>query len=273
MGTYRKDPLIPKTAGLVIGLILIVEFIISFGAHFIYRRIDVFYNGNLREFLISGFITLFSLIDFLIVFWIFKQVRQKAKLPVHFLDPLLPSSAKLKDKKFLLLVFWYIITFLLLIIFKNGMLKSVITRLMARLPAYLTIGISEEFTFRVVFFMLIYTALSAQSNKSGRCKRLISGIILTNILFALVHIPGDLLRGDPVNPSRYGIIFLIGMFLSAVLLITENFWIAALFHAVADIYGNVLAPYVSPVFTGIILFLPVIILITGSIFIKRKLNL
>ena len=42
------------------------------------------------------------------------------------------------------------------------------------------------------------------------------------------------------------------------LFVVKNFWIAALLHAVMDIFGNVFEPYISPLLMGIILFFPIL---------------
>ncbi len=95
------------------------------------------------------------------------------------------------------------------------------------------VALFEEFAFRGVIFSVIL------EKRRKNSKDVFTSILLTSIMFGLIHILNIISGADPVSVFlQIGYSFLIGGMCSFVLIETKNIWFCVILHAIYNFGGD-----------------------------------
>ncbi|WP_158305565.1 CPBP family intramembrane glutamic endopeptidase [Alkalihalophilus pseudofirmus] len=103
------------------------------------------------------------------------------------------------------------------------------------------VGIMEEIVFRFIIFWSLYSLITLKR----KSVRILWALLITQILFSLIHFPIDFIRYPDINffSIRFSILLFLGMFLSVLYLYTKNLWIAVFIHGLLNLPMPVILPY------------------------------
>ncbi|MEC2072605.1 CPBP family intramembrane glutamic endopeptidase [Alkalihalophilus marmarensis] len=103
------------------------------------------------------------------------------------------------------------------------------------------VGIMEELVFRFIIFWSLYSLITLKR----KSVRVVCALLITQVLFSLIHIPIDFLRNPDLNffSFRPSILLFMGMFFSVLYLYTKNLWIAVFFHGLNNSPMPLIVPY------------------------------
>ncbi|WP_323466268.1 CPBP family intramembrane glutamic endopeptidase [Alkalihalophilus pseudofirmus] len=103
------------------------------------------------------------------------------------------------------------------------------------------VGLMEELVYRFIIFWSLYSLITFKR----KSVRILWALLITQILFSLIHIPIDFIRYPDINffSMRFSTLLFLGMFLSVLYLYTKNLWIAVFIHALLNLPMPMFVPY------------------------------
>ncbi|OLS37120.1 hypothetical protein BTR22_10585 [Alkalihalophilus pseudofirmus] len=105
------------------------------------------------------------------------------------------------------------------------------------------VGIMEEIVFRFIIFWSLYSLITLKR----KSVRILWALLITQILFSLIHFPIDFIRYPDINffSIRFSILLFLGMFLSVLYLYTKNLWIAVFIHGLLNLPLPLIVPFIE----------------------------
>ena len=97
------------------------------------------------------------------------------------------------------------------------------------------IGIFEEFLFRGLILNILLEKM-----KNNQLKSKITAILISSVLFGLIHFLNLFDNPNTINASIVEVCFatFTGIFLGALYLRTKNIWVVVFYHALVDLFSD-----------------------------------